>query len=392
GLSSAYVLSLCMDRQGNLWVGTDGGGLDRIKRKSFITPAGTHPFPAQSISEDGRGGLWTAFNAFGASYWITNSTQDFAIGQRKGAWTVLVDQRQNVWIGTRYEGLFQFQKDQNHFAPAPGAEVLGPAIFALFEDRAGKLWAGTQNGLANFDGQNWKLFTTRGGLSGDLVRAIAEDADGNFWIGTENSGLNFFKAGKFTSFQATTNGLPGNDISCLFVDKENILWIGTSGHGLARFQNGNWTRYSTVNGLASDSISYIIGDAGDLWIGSNEGLMRIPKKSLNDFAAGKTNTVSCRTYVENDGLPTRECSSGSEPAAIRARDGRLWFPTVKGLVSVNPAELKPNLQPPTVMIESVPVDGREQKTNRLDSAWSQSIVIPPGRQQLEIQLQIHYTA
>ena len=98
--------------------------------------------------------------------------------------------------------------------------------------------------------------------------------------------------------------------------------------------------------------------------------MRIPKKSLNDFAAGTTNVISCRTYGKADGLPTRECSAGSQPAAIRTRDGRLWFPTIKGLVSVNPAELKPNLQPPVVMIESVRVDGREQKTNRL---------IQPGR-------------
>src|SRR5208283_5710441 len=97
---------------------------------------------------------------------------------------------------------------------------------------------------------------------------------------------------------------------------------------------------------------------------------------------------SCRTYGEADGLPTRECSIGAQPAAIRTQDGRLWFPTVKGLVSVNPAELKPNLQPPSVMIESVLVDGREQKTNLLASDWPPSVTIPPGGEELEI----HYTA
>ena len=76
----------------------------------------------------------------------------------------------------------------------------------------------------------------------------------------------------------------------------------------------------------------------------------------------------------------------NRPRAARS-DGRLWFPTTKGLAYVNPAELKPNLQPPPVMIESVLVDGREQKTNRLDSAWPQAIVIPPGHDRLEI----HYT-
>jgi ligand-binding sensor domain-containing protein/signal transduction histidine kinase len=387
GLSSSFVLSLCMDRAGNLWAGTDGGGLDRIKRKIFTAPDGLHPFTAQSASADPGGGVWTAFNTKGVSDWDTNSAQDFGVGKYSDAWTILADHNRQVWAGTRAEGLFQFQT--NHFVPAPGAEKLGPQIFALFEDRSGQLWAGTQNGLANFDGQKWKLFTTQDGLSENMVRAIAQDADGNFWIGTENQGLDFFKDGKFISYQKSENGLPGNDISCLYADKDGVLWIGTSGHGLARFQNGKWTRYSTDTGLASDSINYIIeDDGGNLWIGSNAGLMRVQKKSLEDFAAGTTNAISCRTFVESDGLPTRECSAGSQPAACRADDGTFWFPTTKGFVSVNPAELKPNSQPPTVLIESVRVDGAEQKTNLLDSTWSQSIVVPPGYEQLEID----YTA
>ncbi|MGH7976876.1 MAG: ligand-binding sensor domain-containing protein, partial [Limisphaerales bacterium] len=387
GLSHPGVLSLCMDRDGNLWVGTDGGGLNRVKRKIFQTLQGARGVVVQSVSRDAAGGLWMAFNGAGASYSISNSTRHFqTIGRFPNAWTVLVDSKQQVWVGTRDEGLFQFQA--NHFAPAPGAEMLGPQIFALFEDRSGQLWAGTQNGLAKFDGQKWKLFTTRDGLSGNAVRAIAEDAAGNLWVGTENHGLDFYKGGKFISFQATKSGLPGNDISCLYADKDGDLWVGTSGHGLARFQNGKWTRYSTDDGLASDSIDYIIGDdAGELWVGSNAGLMRIPKKSLNDFANGTANFISCRTYVEADGLPTRECSSGSQPATCRAANGTLFFPTTKGLASVNPAELKPDLQPPTVMIESVLVDG-VKKANRLDSPQPQSIVIPPGHNQLEID----YTA
>ena len=221
-----------------------------------------------------------------------------------------------------------------------------------------------------------------------MVRAIAEDSRGNLWVGTKNGGLNLFSAGKFTPYRAGENGLPGDDIACLYADKDDVLWVGTDGHGLARFQSGKWSRYSTANGLASDSISYIIeDDAGFLWIGSNAGLMRVSKKSLADFADGVANVISCRTYGEADGLPTRECSAGSQPAAIRA-GGRLWFPTTRGLVSVNPADITPNPDPPLVKIESALVDNREQKTNRLDSAWSQSITLPPGYEQLDIR----YTA
>jgi ligand-binding sensor domain-containing protein/signal transduction histidine kinase len=386
GLSSAFVLSLCLDREGNLWAGTDGDGLNRIKRKVFNAPAQFHPWTAQSLAEDGAGGLWTAFNFRGLSYAITNSVQDFGIGSRSNAWSVLVDNRQQVWAGTRDEGLFQFQTD--HFQPAPGAEILGPWIYALFQDHLGQLWAGTQNGLAQWNGQSWKMFTTRDGLSGNAVRAIAEDADGNLWVGTENQGLDFFKDGKFTAYQKSENGLPGNDISCLYVDKDGALWVGTFGHGLARFFHGKWTSYSARNGLASDSISYLIEDDENyFWIGSNAGLMRLAKKSLNDFADGNLKMISCRTYGKADGLPTRECSIGAQPAAIRTHDGRLWFPTVKGLVSLKPGEIKTNLQPPLVVIESVRIDGVEQKTNLISSMWLQAVTIPPGNEQLEI----HYT-
>jgi len=387
GLSSDYVLSLCLDRGGNLWVGTDGEGLNRIKRKVFSVPTELRPLPAQSISADQHGGLWAAFTAHGVSFWNTNPAQNYAVSPQQSASTVLVDHRQHVWVGTLDEGLFGFQA--NHFVPAPGAEILGHQIFALFEDHIGQLWAGTQNGLARWNGQDWKLFTTQDGLSGNAVRAIAEDADGNLWVGTENQGLNFFQGGKFISYQAGENALPGNDISCLYADDDGTLWMGTFGHGLARFRNGKWTRYSTATGLASNSIGYLIEDeAGFLWIGSNAGLMRVQKKSLDTVADGAADFISCRTYGKADGLPTRECSSGSQPAACRTSDGRLFFPTTKGVVSVNPAELKPNLQPPLIMIESVRVDGREQKTNRLSSSWSQAVVIPPGHEQLEID----YTA
>jgi ligand-binding sensor domain-containing protein/signal transduction histidine kinase len=387
GLSSVYVLSLCPDREGNLWVGTDGNGLNRIKRKTFDTPVELHAWDAQSLSADSHGGLWAAFNAHGVSYWTTNSVQDFAVGQYSNAWTVFVDKEQRVWAGTLGEGLFQFQ--DGRFQPAGDTEILGLNIFALFESRNGKLWAGTQNGLANFDGQNWKLFTTHDGVSENSVSAIAEDAGGNLWIGTESRGLNLFKDEKFTIYRQGANQLPGDDISCLYADKDGVLWVGASGHGLARLQNGRWTRYATTNGLASDHINYITeDDGGYLWIGSNAGLMRIPKQSLNDFAAGTTNVISCRTYGKADGLPTRECSAGSQPAVCRTPDGKLWFPTIKGLASVNPVDLKLHLEPPSVMIESVLVDGREQKTNQLDSGWQASVIIPPGGEELEI----HYTA
>jgi ligand-binding sensor domain-containing protein/signal transduction histidine kinase len=385
-LSSPFVLCLCMDHDGNLWVGTDGGGLDRIRRKIFDTPPGLDSRNVQSLAPGKNGGLWVAFGALGAAHWNTRGIQEFPVGPLHDAWTVLADQQGTVWAGTRDQGLFQFET--NHFQFVTAAEVLGPQISALFEDHAGQLWVGTPNGLARRDGHDWKIYTTRDGLPGNAVSAIAEDAAGHLWIGTEDSGLACFKDGKFVSYQASENSLPGNNISCLFVDEQGDLWVGTSGHGLARLHRGKWTRYSMRNGLVSNSISYIIKDAeGNLWIGSNLGLMRIPKEVLENPSGGPMDLSACRIYGKADGLPTRECSGGSQPAACRTSDGRLWFPTTKGVAYVNPSDIKRNLRPPQVVIESVQVNNAP-KTHRLGLPGPTAATIPPGHNQLEID----YTA
>jgi signal transduction histidine kinase len=162
-----------------------------------------------------------------------------------------------------------------------------------------------------------------------------------------------------------------------------VLWAGTSGHGLARYAQGHWTPCGASDGLASDDINYLIeDDLGNLWLGSYEGLMRVEKKALADFAAGVAKKIPCRTFL------TRECSAGAQPAAIRTQDGKLWFPTIEGLFFVNPAELKLNTNPPPVIIESVAVDGVQQNASRLNSAWTEAIRLTPENEQLEI----HFTA
>jgi len=247
------------------------------------------------------------------------------------------------------------------------------------------LWLGTRRGLARMDPPQWKVFTTRDGLSSDMVRALADDAEGNLWIGTVGGGLNRLRDGQFTTFRKA-DGLPSDDISSLWVDVEGVLWIGTAGSGLARFHKGKWTHYTTREGLASNGVGYLIDDGqGSLWIGSNAGLMRAPKQALNDFAQDPTNSIACRTYSKPDGLPTRECTSGSQPGPWRARDGQLWFPTTKGLVSVNPTQLTPNPHEPPVVIELVLIDDQPQNSTGIRARPISAVTMLPRQERLEIR-------
>ena len=267
--------------------------------------------------------------ALGVSYWNTNVLRRFSRwAVIPDAWTVLVDRRQQVWAGTRDEGLYEFQTNQ--FRPRdPARKFSGRKFLRCLKTVTASCGLARKAASRNFDGQKWKLFTTRDGLSGNAVRAIAQDADGNLWIGTENHGLNYFANGKFVSCPKIGGRPARQTTSPAFMwTRTTCLWVGTYGHGLARLQNGKWTSpLRPTNGLASDSISYVIEDAaGDLWIGSNMGLMRIQKKSLDDFAAGKTSSVSCRTYGKTDGLPDARMFRRLAARRPARGDGKLCFP------------------------------------------------------------------
>ncbi len=396
GLSHGTALSLGEDREGNLWVGTDGGGLNRVKRNPFSVAEVSRDKVVQSTCEDAEGGLWLGFNGEGARYWKDGVWQDYGGEQGLGPnfSTVLVDRQRRVWVGTRAAGLFPrgaglFQFVDGRFQPVRDrdARLLGRNITALHQDRSGRIWVGTDAGLACWDEHDWRWFDRDSGLTANEITAIADDAEGNLWFGTARAGLNRWRDGQFTSFPGT-NGPPCENITSLCVDRDGGLWVGT-GNGLGRFFAGRWSRFSTKDGLTSDSINYLIEDEQDnLWIGSNAGLMRIARKSLASSAFDKTAMIACRAYGPGDGLPTSECTQGSQPAACRTRDGRLWFPTIRGLVTVNPAQLLPNTNVPPVAIESVLLDDKEQNTNALHANWSQDIVVPAGNERLEI----HYTS
>jgi signal transduction histidine kinase/ligand-binding sensor domain-containing protein len=394
GLSYNWVYSLHTDREGNVWVGTDGGGLNMVKRHPFRVLEGTESLVVQSVCEDSSGGLWLAANQGGAQCWFGGSLTNFAmsspdwIALNLPVRTVFVDRGGRVLAGVAGDvalvsGLYEFVAGQFRRRATPSS--IHQPLQAIHQDRQGVLWFGTPHGLVRWNGPEWSEFTIREGLSANSVRAIADDVEGNLWIGTQGGGLNRLRDGRIESFRKSDPGLPSDDISSLCVDSEGTIWIGTAVSGLVRLHAGKWTRYSSRDGLANDGIGYLQEDSqGFLWAGSVAGLMRMRKAELNEFAAGRITQISCRVFRTGDGLPTSECTEGSQPAACQTRKGLLLFPTIQGLVSVDPRQIKVNSQPPPVVIESVFVDGKHQGSEALGAPPLRRIEVPPGREQIEI--------
>jgi signal transduction histidine kinase/ligand-binding sensor domain-containing protein len=390
GLSHDSIWSMTMDREGSLWVGTDGGGLNRVRPQTFQVLDLPKPLTIQSVCEDAHGGIWFGVNGGGVRYWKDGTLREYNSRDvptndpsvfEPIAPAVFVDRPERGLVGTQGEGLYVLEKEK--FKRFPGLQLPSPFVNALYQDHQGVLWVGTSGGLIGWDGKMRQTYTTRQGLSANTAQTIVEDSQGDLWVGT-SFGLNQLHAGKITSY-LKTNGLPGNNVLSLYADREGALWAGTSG-GLGRFLNGKWTRFSRDEGLANNWIGYVVEDGtGFLWLGSTAGLMRVKKSALNEYADYPTNSILVRVYGEEDGLPSGECTSGSQPAACRAQDGTLWFPTIKGLAWLNPALLALNTNPPSVRIEAVRVDGQLKNSLALRAPLPSRITLPPHKESLEIE-------
>jgi len=390
GLSGDYVLALEVDNAGCLWVGLDPGGLNRVQRQLFRPLDAASNLTVHSVCEDAQGRLWFSSSSRGIEYWkdgaLKKTDATFPMSGFDSR-ALLADRDQTLWAATFSAGLFRWSVDQ--FRPDTGYadKYLSRnirSIYSLFQDRSGRLWVGTERGLACWDGHAWQMFATNNGLSANIVRALADDADGRLWIGTEGGGLDCLKEGAITSVQPA--GFPSKNISSLYMDPEGVLWVGTFGNGLIRFQSGRWVNYTTDNGLNANGVDYIIEDGqGCLWLGSNAGLMRVKKSDLNAFAAGTMDFIPCHSFGERDGLPSDECTPGSQPAACRAADGTLWFPTTAGLVPIDPSQIQIQSNALPVSIETVLVEGQEQGAGGPHGRAPLSVVVPPGKELLEIR-------
>jgi diguanylate cyclase (GGDEF)-like protein len=144
---------------------------------------------------------------------------------------------------------------------------------------------------------------------------------------------------------------------CAHEDASGALWFGTVGFGLLRFSEGQFRAITTKAGLFDDVVYSMLEDGqGNLWMGSSRGIGRAKLKDLEDVAAGRRSSLDCLAIGKADGMLNVACSGGCQPAACRSRDGRLWFPTQKGLVCVDPRSIPFNILPPPVLVEEVRVN------------------------------------
>ncbi len=252
--------------------------------------------PALGVSEDQPQQHWTDLVLSGLDKTARNLRLTH-LGSAEGLRQELVntiaqDAQGFMWFGTQ-EGLSRYdgQRIKNYTASADTAGALAEDwIWALLNDRKGRLWVGTNGGgLARYRPRtdDFQLYRhspdTGNSLSSDRVRVLFEDRQGRIWIGTEGGGLDLFEpdTGNFTNYRYDSEdatSLPGNAITALAEDNDGNLWVGTQKRGLARFDpvQRTFTRFKDdpqdITALADDRIRSLYSDSdGNLWVATDSG-------------------------------------------------------------------------------------------------------------------------
>ncbi|MCY7387358.1 MAG: diguanylate cyclase [Burkholderiales bacterium] len=431
GLASDNLVSLHIDRDGGLWIGTLEGVQRLVDEKfeAFASADGLTNNYIRDIFEDADGSVWVGTDrgidrfrdspiiTWGSRKGLTEAFTRVAIEDRKGT----------IWVGTS-DGLFAITPTiVRRYGREQG--LLNGAILSLAEDGDGTLWVGTNGGgLHRMKGERFELISAKLGLSTASVRAILPTADGSLWIGT-NAGLikSTWRGEAGTVRLGTTDGLPSEQINALFEDAKGQIWIGArgglsfltksvpmhvnalaqapgstatvlainadsdgrlwvstvSGLGLVRTEGSQQSLllFTKKEGINAQTYFSAIDDArGNLWLCSNRGIFKVAKAQIDDVIAGKRIAVEPMAFGRAEGMKTAQCNGSSQPAGWRTRDGRLLFPTALGLAVAEPGrQATDSLQAPPVHIQSVLLNA-VPRTPNADGV----LVVPSGQQRMEI--------
>jgi signal transduction histidine kinase/ligand-binding sensor domain-containing protein len=355
GLPDNSITNLMIDHAGVLWI-VAGVSLSRFQDGRFTNFVPGPQFPVTSVRavfEDRHQQLWVAgFSVVGklAGGKFTPVVDEFTLGDHQVS-AMTADQQDDLWMGGS-SGVMVLTHDGKirWYGVSDGLPNL--FVRVLWCDRNGVIWAGTNEGLARFEGSR---FTSRPQETPAQVRCLFEDREGDLWVGA-STGLGRFRDDVFTAY-GKSEGLPSDDPNAVFQDRQGRVWVGFHDSGLMLFAGAGSRVYTTRDGLPNDEV-FSIREApdGDLLIAARDGMARMHEGRLKRFTPkdplGRTTVFdaledsSGRIWLATGGglgeladNRYRIVAAAGEPVLISAvvtlcegRDGAIWAGTYgKGL-------------------------------------------------------------
>jgi ligand-binding sensor domain-containing protein/two-component sensor histidine kinase len=312
------------DPHGGIWAAV-GKGLHKFEDGEFRPVRTVHGTPAlgsvYSVLMDREGGVWLGLQSNGVarlrvSQLSTLSEEDGLPDDR--ARSIYQDRSGRVWIGTA-DGLALYANGTVRAVTNGDGAQFGD-VRSIAEDAGGRLWISAGKELLVHNGATFNRLP--GWKPTHEIEALYRDAAGNMWVGTDGAGLFRYSGGRFAKF-TSTDGLGSNHVRALLADRNGALWISTFGSGVTRYTAGRFTVFNNKNGFAGDRVVAMHEDEeGALWFATRQGLIR--------FANG-----AFFKWQSNSGL-----YSDFVYSIIDDGSGNFWFSSAEGIFRVPKKELR----------------------------------------------------
>lgn len=292
------------------------------------------------------GDIWMATRQAGVTRWnpttnkVISYTADLGHLGSNRTNTLAADEAGHIWVGAA-NGLSEFNGQTWQIYTT----TLTPeqnTINAIAIDANGQKWLATAGGLVNFDDGLWQPYTQSHGLVSDAVLSVAVDQDRRIWSGTGyssrngRSGVNEFDGQRWKIY-TVADGLSHSQVNAIVVDQAGHKWFGTEGGGISQFDGSVWITYTAADGLGSNIIyDLVVDESGQIWAGTSGGVSVFDGESWT-------------TYTTRDGLIDNVVKAIALDEA-----GHKWFGTPQGLSRFDDSRWMPS--PPTLpVVTAVPV-------------------------------------
>lgn len=384
--SHGNILSLAEDNEGNIWVGTGGGGLNRLRPRVLELESRNTGLPfesVRSVCEDSTGRLWVVGQTGGLArqdkgIWKTLSSEDGWPGVP--AMCVTSDPEGTIWIGTYHGGLFRWQDGRFTQLDRPDG-LASDKVNALLVDRERNLWIALETPACVQRWHKGQFLTYTQPQNEFPIRAMAEDAAGTIWMAASD-GLLLRVSGNALVDETRHTLWPPVTIRCLQATPDGSLWIGYAGAGVGRLRNGSFALIGEEQGLLDSYVGNVASDDyGALWFATDRGIFKVRQKELDALAEGRAQRVLSVAYGRDQALPNLQANYGFFPGAVRTRNGRLCFSLSTGLAIVHPERMQPNAVAPPVLVERMAVDG--QNLGLVGAGREPSL--PAGHRKVELE-------
>ncbi|NJB83437.1 hybrid sensor histidine kinase/response regulator transcription factor [Wenyingzhuangia aestuarii] len=389
-ISKNIVTSLYKDFANILWIGTNGGGINKFdpqkKRFKHIRKTSNNNSisddKVRSIFVDSNKTLWIGTEGGGLNYKKENSTAFVKVdvaGQKPFALKEFkTKDTKYLLIGAADSPSLSFIDISNpkaNYTKVTKIPEVSNAVFSIEIDHLNNIWVGTYSkGIYLLKNESGKFkvhknFKNKGGkhqLSNNIIRYIYQDSHHNMWFGT-GKGLNKLAyeeiektAPKFVSYTHNSkykNSLSYDYILSIHETRKGELWIGTFGGGLNKLisspkeNNAKFKSYNETDGLPNNVIKGILeDDSGNLWLSSNMGLTKFnPEQG------------TFKNYNIHDGLQSNEFQ---ELACFKKEDGEMLFGGVNGFNAFYPKDIKDNPYAPKTVITKISLFNKEIKIGK----------------------------